>query len=70
MNDKTAITTGSLIRDMVDMWKLVETPDPFYKTIQFSSYDRASNLPGGKGWFDNADGFGGEKIPNYEPNSF
>ena len=66
MKTYSRITTGSLIRDMVNMWKLAETPDPFYKTIQFSSYDRCSSLPGGKGWFDNADGFGGEKIPNYE----
>ena len=66
MNNKTIINTGNLIRDMVDMWKLTETPNPFYKTIQFSSYDRSSNLPGGKGWFDNSDGFGGEPIPNFE----
>jgi len=66
MKNNYKITTGSLIREMIDLWKLVETPVPFYKTIQFSSYDRGSDLPGGKGWFDNSDGFGGEKIPNYE----
>ena len=62
----TPITTGSLVREMIDMHALAEFPDPSFKTIQFSSYDRRSNLPGGPNWFSNSDGFGGEPIPNFE----
>ena len=62
MKNNSKITTGTLIKDMVDMWKLVETPDPFYKTIQFSSYDRASNLPGGKDGLIMLTGLGARKF--------
>ena len=61
-----AITTGSLIREMVDLRRLAEFPEPFYRTVQFSSYDRRSRFPSGAGWFANDDGFGGEPIPNFE----
>ena len=60
------ITTGTLVNEMVDMRKFADFPDPFYKTIQFSSYDHRSALPGGKEWFYNADGFGREPVPNFE----
>ena len=60
------ITTGSLIGEMVEMHHLVEFPDPSYKTVQFSSYDHRSVLPGGPDWFANSDGFGKEPIPNFE----
>lgn len=60
------ITTGSLVNEMVDMRRLAEFPAPFYKTVQFSSYDHVSSLPGGPGWFGNSDGFGKESIPNFE----
>jgi len=60
------ITTGSLISQMIDMKRLVEFPDPAYKTIQFSSYDHRSTLPGGPMWFANSDGFGREPVPNFE----
>lgn len=60
------MTTGSLLSEMVDMHRLAEFPEPFYKTVQFSSYDRRSNLPGGPGWFANSDGFGREPVPNFE----
>ncbi|MFH1765206.1 MAG: glycoside hydrolase family 172 protein [Gemmatimonadota bacterium] len=62
----SAVTTGSLYQDMVDLVGLAEFPDPFYRTVQFSSYDRRSNLPEGPGWFANSDGFGGEPIPGFE----
>ncbi|MEN6333029.1 MAG: glycoside hydrolase family 172 protein, partial [Phycisphaerales bacterium] len=39
---------------------------PAFRTVQFSSHDRRSNLPGGPNWFANSDGFGGEPIPNFE----
>jgi hypothetical protein len=60
------VTTGSLYEEMIDMVGLAEFPEPVYETVQFSSYDRRSNLPGGTEWFANSDGFGGEPIPGYE----
>ena len=60
------ITTESLIQEMTDLARLAEFPDPFYKVVQYSSYDRQSDLPGGPQWFANSDGFGGEKTPNFE----
>ncbi|UCD29955.1 MAG: DUF2961 domain-containing protein, partial [Planctomycetota bacterium] len=60
------ITTGSLINEMTDMHRLTYFPQPAYKTVQFSSYDRRSTLPGGPDWFANSDGFGKEPIPNFE----
>ncbi len=60
------ITTGSLIREMIDMRQLTDYPDPAYKTVQFSSYDHRSTHPGGPDWFANSDGFGNEPVPNFE----
>ncbi len=60
------ITTGRLYEEMVDLEGLTRFPDPAYKTVQFSSYDRRSNLPEGPDWFANSDGFGGEPIPGFE----
>lgn len=60
------VTTESLIAEMVDLRALAEFPDPAFKTTQFSSYDRRSDLPGGPGWFSNADGFGNEPIPAFQ----
>ncbi len=60
------VTTGSLIREMVDLRRLAEFPEPSYRTVQFSSYDRRSRFPSQPGWFANSDGFGGEPIPNFE----
>ncbi len=60
------ITTGSLIKEMVDMHRLAGFPDPAFRTIQYSSYDHRSTLPGGPDWFANSDGFGGEPVPNFE----
>ena len=60
------ITTGSLINEMIDMHRLIEFPDPSYKTIQFSSYDHRSTVPNGPHWFGNDDGFGGDPVPNFE----
>jgi hypothetical protein len=51
---------------MTDMAGLTYFPDPPYRTVQFSSFDHRSILPGGKDWFANSDGFGGEPIPNFE----
>ena len=60
------VTTGSLIDEMIDVHRLTYFPNPAFKTIQFSSYDRRSTVPGGKGWFSNSDGFGKEPEPNFE----
>lgn len=60
------ITTRTLIAEMIDLPRLAAMPDPFFRTIQFSSYDRRSDTPGGPGWFSNSDGFGREPVPNFE----
>ena len=36
------VTTGRLLREMIDLNSLTYYPDPYYKCIQFSSYDRRS----------------------------
>ncbi|HJN16658.1 MAG TPA: hypothetical protein QGH10_14230, partial [Armatimonadota bacterium] len=59
------VTTGDLLREMVDLSVLVECPAPGYKTTQFSSYDRRSVKPYAPGWYENSDGFGNEPIPNF-----
>jgi len=60
------ITTGSLFQEMIDLAGLAEFPNPSFRTVQFSSYDRRSDLPEGPGWFANSDGFGGEPIPGFD----
>ncbi|MDP8242905.1 MAG: DUF2961 domain-containing protein [Candidatus Hinthialibacter antarcticus] len=60
------ITFGSLVDEMTDMHRLAKFPEPVYKTVQFSSYDRRSKTPGGPDWYANSDGFGSEPIPNFE----
>lgn len=65
-DNKRSITTGTLFEEMIDLRGLTEFPVPAYRTVQFSSYDRRSRLPGGPGWFANSDGFGREPIPNFE----
>ena len=60
------VTTGTLVNEMVDMLRLTYFPDPYFKTVQFSSYDHRSIHPGGTDWFANSDGFGNEPVPNFE----
>lgn len=60
------VTTGTLYEEMIDMAGLAEFPEPAYETVQFSSYDRRSSIPGGAEWFANSDGFGGEPVPGFE----
>jgi hypothetical protein len=59
------VTTGVLLDEMKDLATLARGPKPAYRNIQFSSYDRRSTTPEAPGWFSNADGFGGEPIPNF-----
>jgi hypothetical protein len=61
-----AITTGALYQEMTDLHRLTSFPDPPYRTVQFSSFDHRSRVPGGPDWFANSDGFGGEPVPNFE----
>ncbi len=63
---ETVVTTGSLFEEMIDLARLTYFPEPYYKVVQFSSYDRRSLSPQGPGWFANSDGFGGEPVPNFE----
>jgi hypothetical protein len=60
------ITTETLFLEMTDMRGLTYFPDPCFRTVQFSSFDRRSSVPGGPDWFANSDGFGGEPIPNFQ----
>lgn len=60
------ITTGVLLEQMSDLATLARLPKPAYRTIQFSSYDRRSTTPEAPNWLSNADGFGGEPIPNFQ----
>ena len=59
------ITTGSLLEEMTDLGQLARWPQPAYRTIQFSSYDRRSTTAESPAWFSNADGFGKESIPAF-----
>jgi hypothetical protein len=60
------VTTGTLFEEMIDLEGLARFPQPAFRTVQFSSTDRRSRVPGGPDWFANADGFGGEPIPGFE----
>ena len=51
---------------MADLFLLTSLPDPPFRMVQYSSFDHRSRVPGGPDWFANADGFGGEPIPNFE----
>ncbi len=63
---KAPVTTGTLFEEMADLEALTRFPEPAYRTLQFSSFDRRSRVPAGPDWFANADGFGGEPVPNFE----
>ena len=49
------ITTESLLREMSDRTTLARFPSPAYRSLQTSSYDRASKKPGTKDWSANRD---------------
>ena len=52
-NPQETISTASLFYEMIDMERLSRYPDPAYKTVQFSSFDRRSQIPGGVDWYAN-----------------
>ena len=60
------ITTGTLLEEMIDLDRLARWPEPAYRTIQFSSYDRRSSTSEAPGWFSNADGFGREPVAGFQ----
>ena len=64
-NGTPAVTTGTLLEEMSDLGRFARWPEPAYRTIQFSSFDRRSTTSEAPGWFSNADGFGGEPIPGF-----
>ena len=52
------VTLVSLLNEMTDFYELMLTPEPNYKCVQFSSYDRRSTDPNNKtetNWFANSD---------------
>ena len=53
-NDKV-ITFRSLLREMSTPDAITRFPDPAYRLVQFSSYDRRSIHPDSAGWFGNND---------------
>ena len=59
------ISTETLLEELISLERLSYLPDNHYKTVQFSSYDRRSTVPGRPGWFKNSDGFGGEPVPGF-----
>jgi hypothetical protein len=61
-----SIDPGTLLDEMTDLKRLTEFPDPAYRCIQFSSYDRRSTKTSDEGWFANSDGFGNEPVPGFE----
>ncbi|MCA9286584.1 MAG: hypothetical protein KDA22_15270, partial [Phycisphaerales bacterium] len=50
------VTTAALVEEMIDRSAVARLPDPGYRCIQFSSYDRASIAPTEHDtWFANGD---------------
>lgn len=64
-SDSKPISTGGLLQEMCDLDRLAMWPQPNYRTVQFSSYDRRSTTSEAPGWFSNSDGFGREPIPGF-----
>lgn len=60
------VTTGTLLDDMANLDRLARWPQPAFRTVQFSSYDRRSTGPEAPGWFSNADGFGREPVAGFQ----
>jgi hypothetical protein len=60
----SAVDLGSLLDEILNLDTLCERPLPAYRTVQFSSADRGNVAPYRADWFGNADGFGGEPVPN------
>ncbi|MDT8400293.1 MAG: glycoside hydrolase family 172 protein [Bacteroidales bacterium] len=63
---KGIVSTETLLDELVSLERLSYMPHNNYRTVQFSSYDRRSTVPGRPGWFMNSDGFGGEPEPGFQ----
>jgi len=53
-NDEINIT--NLLNEIVDRDKITQFPDPYYQSLQASSYNRASVSKDAPGWFADSDG--------------
>src|SRR5699024_4731336 len=49
------VSLESLLKEMVNREAIARFPDPYYQTLQFSSYDRDAKEQGGAQWFANWD---------------
>ena len=58
------VSLASLVREARDLGHLAHYPEPEYSVVQWSSSDRRTLGPDSPDWFANADGFGGEPVPN------
>jgi hypothetical protein len=54
-SNEKIVTFRSLLREMSDPESVTRYPDPSYRLVQFSSYDRRSIHPDSAGWFANND---------------
>lgn len=55
---KQQITLNSLLAEMIDRERLARLPDPAYRSLQASSYNRQSVHRDQPGWFADSDGLG------------
>ncbi len=53
---KPGVTFNSLLQEMTDMMVMTRWPDPEYRSLQASSYNRASVAVDKPGWFADSDG--------------
>lgn len=56
--NKRLVTFGSLLEQMTNNDQLARYPQPFYRQLEASSYNRASESPFKPGWFADGDGSG------------
>lgn len=59
------VTLSTLLEEMRDLSSITRWPEPAYRTIQLSSYDRRSTHPEAPHWYANSDGFGREPVPGF-----
>lgn len=52
------VTISSLLKEMTDRNRLAKFPQPYYQSLQASSYNRESVSPNKPGWFADSDGVG------------
>lgn len=52
------ITLGSLLEEMIDRDRVARFPEPVYRSLQASSYNRESIHRDNPGWFADSDGLG------------